>query len=108
MLVMFSVGVASLVAMAALTGLMVHEKTQPGGRRLVPVAGAPSWRCPCLSRSPRSDRDASSLDWPAVAVPKQRQSHARTNKRRSQHKISPPSLRACPNAASRGCRIASA
>ena len=40
MLVMFSVGVASLVAMAALTGLMIHEKTQPGGRRLVPVAGA--------------------------------------------------------------------
>jgi large subunit ribosomal protein L32 len=31
-----------------------------------------------------------------VAVPKQRQSHARTNKRRSQHKITPPSLRACP------------
>jgi predicted metal-binding membrane protein len=40
MLVMFSVGVASLVAMAALTGLMIHEKTQPSGRRLVPVAGA--------------------------------------------------------------------
>jgi predicted metal-binding membrane protein len=39
MLVMFSVGVASLVAMAALTALMVHEKTQPGGRRVVPVAG---------------------------------------------------------------------
>jgi predicted metal-binding membrane protein len=40
MLVMFSVGVASLVAMAALTVLMVHEKTQPRGRRVVPVAGA--------------------------------------------------------------------
>ena len=40
MLVMFSVGVASLLAMAALTALMVHEKTQPGGRRVVPVAGA--------------------------------------------------------------------
>jgi predicted metal-binding membrane protein len=39
MLVMFSVGVASLVAMAGLTALMVHEKTQPGGRRVVPVAG---------------------------------------------------------------------
>ena len=31
-----------------------------------------------------------------MAVPKQRQSHARTNKRRSQHKIAPPKLRACP------------
>ena len=40
MLVMFSVGVASLVAMAALTALMVHEKTQPRGRQVVPVAGA--------------------------------------------------------------------
>jgi predicted metal-binding membrane protein len=39
MLVMFSVGVASLVAMAALTGLMVYEKTQPRGRQVVPAAG---------------------------------------------------------------------
>ena len=31
-----------------------------------------------------------------MAVPKQRQSHARTNKRRSQHKINPPGLHACP------------
>lgn len=31
-----------------------------------------------------------------MAVPKQRQSHARTNQRRSQHKIVPPSLLACP------------
>lgn len=31
-----------------------------------------------------------------MAVPKQKQSHSRTNKRRSQHKISPPALRACP------------
>jgi large subunit ribosomal protein L32 len=31
-----------------------------------------------------------------VAVPKQRQSHARTHKRRSQHKISPPGLHSCP------------
>jgi predicted metal-binding membrane protein len=40
MLVMFSVGVASLVAMAMLTALMVYEKTQPRGRQVVPVAGA--------------------------------------------------------------------
>jgi predicted metal-binding membrane protein len=39
MLVMFSVGVASLVAMAVLTGLMVYEKTQPRGREAVPVVG---------------------------------------------------------------------
>ncbi len=31
-----------------------------------------------------------------MAVPKQRQSHSRTNKRRSQHKISPPRLSRCP------------
>jgi large subunit ribosomal protein L32 len=31
-----------------------------------------------------------------MAVPKQRQSHARTNKRRSQHRIAPPGLRHCP------------
>ena len=31
-----------------------------------------------------------------MAVPKQRQSHSRTNKRRSQHKIDPPSLKSCP------------
>ncbi|MGI8946327.1 MAG: 50S ribosomal protein L32 [Thermoleophilaceae bacterium] len=31
-----------------------------------------------------------------MAVPKQRQSHARTNKRRSQHKIEAPTLARCP------------
>ena len=31
-----------------------------------------------------------------MAVPKQRQSHSRTNKRRSQHKISAPALATCP------------
>jgi large subunit ribosomal protein L32 len=31
-----------------------------------------------------------------MAVPKQRQSHARTNKRRSQHKIEAPGIRHCP------------
>lgn len=39
MLVMFTVGVASLVWMALLTTLMVHEKTRPAGRRAVPVTG---------------------------------------------------------------------
>jgi large subunit ribosomal protein L32 len=31
-----------------------------------------------------------------MAVPKQKQSHARTSKRRATHKISPPSLNECP------------
>ena len=39
MLVMFAAGVASLVWMALLTALMVHEKTRPAGRRAVPVTG---------------------------------------------------------------------
>jgi predicted metal-binding membrane protein len=40
MLVMFAAGVASLVWMALLTGVMVLEKTHPAGRRLAPVVGA--------------------------------------------------------------------
>jgi predicted metal-binding membrane protein len=40
MLVMFAAGAASLVWMALLTALMVHEKTRPAGRRAVPVTGA--------------------------------------------------------------------
>ena len=45
----------------------------------------------------------------AMAVPKQRQSHSRTNKRRSQHKISRAgTARAARSAARRGCRTASA
>ncbi len=39
MLVMFGLGVGSLVSMALLTGVMVVEKTFPGGRRLSPVIG---------------------------------------------------------------------
>ena len=39
MLVMFAAGVASLIWMALLTALMVHEKTRPAGRRAVPVTG---------------------------------------------------------------------
>jgi predicted metal-binding membrane protein len=40
MLVMFAVGTASLIWMAVLTALMVHEKTRPSGARTVPVTGA--------------------------------------------------------------------
>ena len=39
MLVMFAVGVASLIWMALLTALMVHEKTRPTGARTVPLTG---------------------------------------------------------------------
>jgi predicted metal-binding membrane protein len=39
MLVMFAVGTASLIWMAALTALMVHEKSQPSGARTVPLTG---------------------------------------------------------------------
>jgi len=39
MLVMFGVGVGNLTGMAALTGVMVIEKTVPGGKRLSPILG---------------------------------------------------------------------
>ena len=39
MLVMFAAGAASLLWMAALTALMVHEKTTPAGERTVPLTG---------------------------------------------------------------------
>jgi predicted metal-binding membrane protein len=39
MLVMFALGVASLIWMALLTALMVHEKTRPAGAKAVPVSG---------------------------------------------------------------------
>jgi predicted metal-binding membrane protein len=39
MLVMFGMGVGSLAWMAALAGVMVVEKTVPGGRRLSPIVG---------------------------------------------------------------------
>ena len=40
MLVMFAAGAASLIWMAALTALMVHEKTRPSGAQTVPLSGA--------------------------------------------------------------------
>jgi predicted metal-binding membrane protein len=39
MLVMFGLGVGSLVWMAALTGVMAAEKALPGGQRLTPIIG---------------------------------------------------------------------
>ena len=34
--------------------------------------------------------------WSPMAVPKQKQSHSRTAKRRAQHKISAPTFNECP------------
>jgi predicted metal-binding membrane protein len=39
MLVMFGLGMSSLAWMAVLTGVMVAEKTYPGGQRLSPIIG---------------------------------------------------------------------
>ena len=39
MLVMFAAGAVSLIWMAVLTALMVHEKTRPSGARAVPLTG---------------------------------------------------------------------
>jgi predicted metal-binding membrane protein len=39
MLVMFAAGVASLLWMALLTAVMIHEKTRPLGAKAVPVTG---------------------------------------------------------------------
>jgi predicted metal-binding membrane protein len=39
MFMMFAAGVASLIWMALLTAVMIHEKTRPAGARAVPVTG---------------------------------------------------------------------
>ncbi len=39
MLVLFAAGMASVLWMAALTALMIHEKTRPTGAQAVPVSG---------------------------------------------------------------------
>ena len=48
MLLMFAAGVANLWWMAALTALMIYEKTGPAGRRAVPVAGIALLGCAAL------------------------------------------------------------
>jgi large subunit ribosomal protein L32 len=45
---------------------------------------------------PRRRRAVSLLASAPMAVPKQKQSHSRTTKRRSQHKASSPATNACP------------
>ncbi len=70
MLVMFAVGVGSLVVMALLTGVMTLEKTARRGRRLAPVAGVvlllwgglalvqPGWLPTAFGGTPAADRPA--------------------------------------------------
>jgi large subunit ribosomal protein L32 len=53
----------------------------PKGRWIRGAVAEPSFRYP--SASP-------------MAVPKQKQSHARTSKRRAQHKIAAPAVNSCP------------
>jgi large subunit ribosomal protein L32 len=46
---------------------------------------------------PQVKHDRDPLLWiVAMAVPKQKQSHSRTTKRRSQHKLSAPTYNSCP------------
>ena len=49
MLVLFAVGAGNLAWMAALTGVMLVEKTADRGRRLVPLS---VWRCWPAAGSP--------------------------------------------------------
>jgi large subunit ribosomal protein L32 len=51
-----------------------------------------------MSSSTIARMTAPALRYPALpmAVPKQKQSHARTSKRRAQHKIAAPAVNACP------------
>jgi large subunit ribosomal protein L32 len=48
---------------------------------------------PTAAGSPRGE----TVTLRPMAVPKQKQSHARTTQRRSQHKISAPTYNACPH-----------
>jgi large subunit ribosomal protein L32 len=59
----------------------------------------PGWCRWCWRSGSRARPEPGELRYPfasPMAVPKQKQSHSRTTKRRSQHKISAPSLNACP------------
>ncbi len=57
------------------------------------LAGAGSVRFQCVGVAFRRGRDGYTA---RMAVPKQKQSHARTTQRRSQHKIETPGYNACP------------
>ena len=46
--------------------------------------------------SGRRFADGRPVTLPHMAVPKQKQSHARTTQRRSQHKVAAPTYNACP------------
>ena len=47
-------------------------------------------------RRRRAFRGRRAVTLPHMAVPKQKQSHARTTQRRSQHKVAAPTYNACP------------
>jgi large subunit ribosomal protein L32 len=64
-----------------------------GGMAASDLAGAGSVRFRCVGVAFRRGRDGYTA---RMAVPKQKQSHARTTQRRSQHKIETPGYNACP------------
>ena len=91
----------------ARAGAAGPDHVLPGLRRPVPECGAnlnedpahvheaePDPRWGKLSELTSSNRVLSFR--PAMAVPKQKQSHARTAQRRAQHKITAPTVNGCP------------
>jgi large subunit ribosomal protein L32 len=59
--------------------------------------GRPEAAIALSSAGPDAPRSALRYPSPSpMAVPKQKQSHSRTSKRRAQHKISAPTYNACP------------
>ena len=49
-----------------------------------------------VGRRREAFRGGRAVTLPHMAVPKQKQSHARTTQRRSQHKVAAPTYNACP------------
>ena len=74
----------------------LRREPQHGGPRARARAASPTRAGPS-SRELKLGRELPLALARLMAVPKQRQSHSRTNKRRSQHKIAAPHLRHCPH-----------
>ncbi|MGQ0607416.1 MAG: DUF2182 domain-containing protein [Chloroflexota bacterium] len=70
MLLMFAVGVGSLAWMAALTGVMLVEKTSRYGRRLVPIVGVAllAWGALILLRPGAASAHAGEVHGPATSM----------------------------------------
>jgi large subunit ribosomal protein L32 len=66
----------------------------PGGSVPVSAGRMPAWFSRRGAGCPAEDFRYPSRS--LMAVPKQKQSHSRTSKRRAQHKISAPTYNACP------------